>query len=557
MSSSSAPRRQEPRNDEDSANGEEERPGARVPHEASSFKPLEYLRGYTHVIDENTTEREFEIATQDINDALRTEENPEAREWLQCYLDDLESLYERMHGNDDPTVRREDELLAGGNGKDVEEGAAAPLQIRGFMDSLDRDVEHRLKSDKKLKPKTPQQLQTLRRRRDKLEVGSDDWIRLDTDYRNLYWWRQNFNKVIKAETMLQAHQMAVRSLKKNRSGWVGQVWISPTHTFELELEDDCVGRMLSHNCKRDRGFFDQLRTSSSFTLLRKYDRQQTIDETHFRTVACEHVDDGEDRVLFTVCDIAGQHVIVSAEWVTEHLPLASVMEAYSTRSRVRIALGSSVRPTLHLPPIRHPNKPGRHECMVASFASGLHYLGFQEASVDIAEGFRQGRLRNDSTQLAGFINLVLQTMRWHHSGRIFSMRKPDPLYCPLVEAHRTSNPIWASIKAERATRGNKREAVNVCHCVCFVGDLVFDSNMETALPISRESLDAICSKIEPGSSFAGIHQSRILVVNREEDLERKGKLRLLLSEQERQRQKSKRKKQKQKNQRKNKKRKKQ
>jgi hypothetical protein len=252
---------------------------------------------------------------------------------------------------------------------------------------------------------------------------------------------------------------------------------------------------------------------------------------------------------------------VTKEWALEHLPLQCTMEAYgwamdpSTEDmtpfekvrRFNIPFGSSVI-NRSLPPVVYPNRDGRNECMVASFASALHHLGYHDEAATIAKGYEEEVIRNDSSQMEGFRNLVLDAMSKHGGGSM-RLRRPDPLYQPFNIAHRTSNPIWASIRAHRLV-GGKWEEVNVAHCICFVGNLVFDSNMKTALPISQKSLDLVCSKIEPGVSFAGIHQSRVLVINKKDELDKKKKLRMLMNDNEVERLKRKNKQQRQRNSRK-------
>jgi hypothetical protein len=47
-----------------------------------------------------------------------------------------------------------------------------------------------------------------------------------------------------------------------------------------------------------------------------------------------------------------------------------------------------------------------------------------------------------------------------------------------------------------------------------VGDYVFDSNQETALPINSLSLDLICNAVVPGATYNGIFWSRELLLVR-------------------------------------------
>jgi hypothetical protein len=75
------------------------------------------------------------------------------------------------------------------------------------------------------------------------------------------------------------------------------------------------------------------------------------------------------------------------------------------------------------------------------------------------------------------------------------------------------HPIVASLKAACIEGGRKR-TVPINHCVCFLGEFVFDSNCATALKINKENLDRICSDIVEGSFYDGIYWSRELILHR-------------------------------------------
>ena len=53
------------------------------------------------------------------------------------------------------------------------------------------------------------------------------------------------------------------------------------------------------------------------------------------------------------------------------------------------------------------------------------------------------------------------------------------------------------------------------HCVCFIGDVVFDPNFDFAMVASQESMDCICNKLQLGVSYDGIEWSRELILKKE------------------------------------------
>jgi hypothetical protein len=86
-------------------------------------------------------------------------------------------------------------------------------------------------------------------------------------------------------------------------------------------------------------------------------------------------------------------------------------------------------------------------------------------------------------------------------------------YQPEELSNRTHNPVVSSLKAVSMVEGVVRP-VQINHCVCFVGDFIFDSNRETALPNNPISLDLICNDIVPGATYGGIFWSRELLLVR-------------------------------------------
>jgi hypothetical protein len=85
---------------------------------------------------------------------------------------------------------------------------------------------------------------------------------------------------------------------------------------------------------------------------------------------------------------------------------------------------------------------------------------------------------------------------------------------PLNESHiiPAGNPVVCKLKAAKVTTDERKLTVYVNHCVCFVGEYMFDSNLPRALPINRMYLDAVVASISPGAFYDGIYWARELAV---------------------------------------------
>ena len=54
---------------------------------------------------------------------------------------------------------------------------------------------------------------------------------------------------------------------------------------------------------------------------------------------------------------------------------------------------------------------------------------------------------------------------------------------------------------QRINDSGRWEDIGINHCVCFLGDWVFNGNMGRALRFSRDSLDRICDSIQDGAMY--------------------------------------------------------
>jgi hypothetical protein len=146
-------------------------------------------------------------------------------------------------------------------------------------------------------------------------------------------------------------------------------------------------------------------------------------------------------------------------------------------------------------------------CTLKSMASALHFLGYPEIAQQISKGYKVGYESCNFHKAMAFIDEITRK-NYGKKMRLKGMSRRRRRYCPLDPSYRPPHPILASLKAV----DTMKKPTGINHCVCFVDDYIFDSNMETALPISQESLDAICDSIITGATYAGVFRSRELLI---------------------------------------------
>jgi len=394
-----------------------------------------------------------------------------------------------------------------------EPGDVAPDRLISVFDNLDEDVDRYIEShpsfnyDAYLRKidSLKQSLKSASKRKKK-QLRED----IEKKIKDLEWMMVNYRVEAQKNLLLWEYPRSVHSLKvkvvRGREEWIGLVWYSKNQRQTVELTDEYVRYLLTAEAYKKQCF-----RSGEFVALRKYDRQSTVDETHFRGVRkiSSH--------QFQVVDCQGQKVNVSIRWACKNLPKESIQDAvkHSTQEGFRlIPLGCprvkesgvveciSEGQAEQLPFTMYQNIGRQHKCMPKCFASALHFLGYKKEAARIGKS-------NDASacQFEGFKNLVLETMK--SNGWIVRYRKSN--YNPYDACKRRDNPVIVSLKAATMDDG-KTVTVSINHSVCFVGDYVFDANRERALLISRESLDTICDDIVPGSFYNGIYWDRELVV---------------------------------------------
>lgn len=385
----------------------------------------------------------------------------------------------------------------------------APIRLTTLFENIEDEVDKYVESHPSFN--FDAYLRTIETHKQSIKTaGKAKKKQLQKEIRDLEWMTVHHRMEAKKNLLLWEHPRSVHSLKvtfsKGKEEWVGLVWYSKNQREPVELTDEYIRYLLTPDAYKKKCF-----RTGKFVPLQKYDRQATVDETHFRGVR------KINQYQFQVVDCQGQRVTVTTRWACKNLPKESIKEAVmgSESNGFRLLpLGcpkanekSTVDSTeanknIEFPLTMYRNEGRQHKCMQKSFASALHFLGYHKEAALIG-------LSNlaSSSQFDGFKSLVMETMK--KSQWIVRYRKCN--YQPFVATDRNQNAVIVSLKAAIMEEGRK-VTVSINHSVCFVGDYVFDANRDHALPISVESLNVICDDIVQGSFYNGIYWDRELVV---------------------------------------------
>ena len=144
-----------------------------------------------------------------------------------------------------------------------------------------------------------------------------------------------------------------------------------------------------------------------------------------------------------------------------------------------------------LPKINYRNK--NDQCIVMCCASAIHFLGYkEEASVFITICNETPTKQQAKKAFNNYQPMIVKALKAKKGGKV---RVSRPYYSPADLSSRSPNPIVVSLKV---TLGKQLSRIN--HCVCFVGDYIFDANREFALPNNVSSLNLICDGVKSGTT---------------------------------------------------------
>jgi hypothetical protein len=394
-----------------------------------------------------------------------------------------------------------------------------PIQIKTMLQNLDELVVHFMVKTKRFHiPYLQDQVRKLTQQlhsRQKISQRKD----IEKCLNDKLWFLENRTIVAKSEVMLQNPYSIYSLWNQGEGDWKALVWVSSTSQMEVELRDKFVKEILRGDVYADHNRFQD----GGFTRLRPYDLLEEVNDTFFSAIRqCNQ----PNQNVFELRDVNGVKVIIDAEWVANNIEEEIVAEAQKQLGVfVEIPVGGFSNQgcsrssffSADAPIVIFRNNPTRPMCLMRSFASGLHHLGYAKAGEAIATPNKNSGLSSRQGQFSYFDERVKLAMKLEGLLQI-RLKKPwrgnkKEYYNPLLVEHRhNNNPIAASLKAVKEGKSGRMSNVQIAHCVCFVGDWVFDCNMERAMIISVESLNHICSSIVPGSKYNGLFWQRELLL---------------------------------------------
>ena len=256
--------------------------------------------------------------------------------------------------------------------------------------------------------------------------------------------------------------------------------------------------------------------------IRHYDLRETFDTTNFKYVRAVK---GSSK--YVLIDNDGVQVTVSWHFASMKADRDTLKKARYEMlgENVFIKVGRSARPKIKkestgdlmerlsriYPPVAFRNKD--NNCCESALCSGLVFKGLVEPARRIMDDYASKR-----TAIGSKIQQkrhVKEICREHlMASTVFSKSElvATTEYDPLNFKHRTDTLMLAELRAGGLNRHDRLADVNLNHCVCFVGNYVFDSNRGHALPITRGNLDIICGDIVDGARYWGLKWCYSLVL---------------------------------------------
>ena len=318
------------------------------------------------------------------------------------------------------------------------------------------------------------------------------------DLANLKWTLKHQETLCRMELSLE-YPPLVYELKHCGSGWIAKLWHSNNEViYPIQVEDSFVQDLLTPHAYNRDSF------KSKYGRVGKYDRQETIDDTLFRSIRRS----GEDE--FIVTDLHGRDIPVTYDWVTNNLEVDAIADISIGGQSDPLPIGSAAKPgqvtnvNNVMPKVQFQQGPDQQHCLVKSLASGMFFRGLQKESTILASAYESGKMKNNKDQLKLFRGVVQFAMKGYKKSRLARpSRVQGERYDPLNVTHRRMNPIVVQLRAKHKCG----EQVFVNHAVCFVGDYLFDPNQERAMDITKENLDRVCSAIVTDSIYDGIYRS--------------------------------------------------
>ena len=154
------------------------------------------------------------------------------------------------------------------------------------------------------------------------------------------------------------------------------------------------------------------------------------------------------------------------------------------------------------PETKYHNIQGEHRCVLGSAASGLHFLGHYRLA-QLVSSAGQNKHQNGYGLL--HFRKVIENQCTQEERKIFQLIKLKT--CKILNT-------WDVLVNAPAYRmcviGIRSTDGKTDHAITIVGNWIFDSNFERALPLTRESLDLCSSSADRNTDFAGVTRGYML-----------------------------------------------
>ena len=152
----------------------------------------------------------------------------------------------------------------------------------------------------------------------------------------------------------------------------------------------------------------------------------------------------------------------------------------------------SKKPAIPLPPVKF-RQYDRKTCVCSSFASALWAVGFQELALEINTlGIET---EQDPNVLVKVATWVSQNRNRSHCLQPRKIKQSSSPAFSLMDADLTNSLALVVLSASDGSRS---------HAITVHDGYIFDGNEATALPLSIEALNYVCSTRERKASFTGV-----------------------------------------------------
>ena len=310
------------------------------------------------------------------------------------------------------------------------------------------------------------------------------------------WCRNNREALALLDSRMDDHRWIVSIRYEPGKGHFALFYLHNDTLRETDITPDFARELLMPQALKSGRY-----NCKNWVKIRFYDLRRNVMNTEFKYV--QKVDYGRYdfwdsngvpvRVPWQIAQkIARAETLEKAAANRTEMPTGSVIRWKSSKDS-ELAKSPDAGPVVHF-----RNSGGL--CAESALCSGMHSFGLVDPS-NALFGLYQNKRSLPGSKKSQFRELE-KCIRRVLSGscKAVALCKRGR-YDPLDSRNRRQAPVLAELRAKRINDGGRWEDIGINHCVCFLGDWVFDGNMRRALRISRDSLDRICASIQDGAMY--------------------------------------------------------